>query len=352
MMKTIQLLFILLISSCFCFGQQGKFHIQGKIDTSAYRPSRMILIYKNHSMDYVFDTLRVVRDEFVFSGQLPEASRFKLSVEPDTSITSMNGKGKWELSFTMENCNAYLLITERGKWTLKGSECHFDEKLFRKVLLDQTKRLKGNDRIFMERSVIDSFIRAKPASFFSLILFSEKVRSAKETANLPEIFALLPFHFQNGVMGHHIKERIKKLTELGIGKLATDFSLPDLSGKLVSLSDFKGKYVMLHFWASWCNPCRQENGFLRQAYLLNNTDSLVFVGVSLDDERSALVKAIEADRIEWMQLAAFKGFDVEAATRYGIIGIPRNFLIDPVGRIIASDLRGEKIYDRIRMLIH
>ena len=163
---------------------------------------------------------------------------------------------------------------------------------------------------------------------------------------------MLPNYFQNGFTGVSLFSRIEKLNQVSVGQKAQDFSLPDLSGKRVNLSDFRGMYVLLHFWASWCNPCRQENIFLRQAYARKKNDSLVFVGVSVDEDRQKLISAIQADQIGWLQLAAFKGFEVEAAKKYGIIGIPRNFLIDPTGRIIASDLRGEKIYDRIKLLMH
>lgn len=351
MMKNNLIMVFGLLLSITCIGQKRSFSIDGKIDTSAYKAHRVILVYQGVSMDYVFDTLLVKGDRFRFSGALPEASRFKLTVEPDSSLIRMKGKRKFDLLFSMENCEASLTISERNRWVLEGSNCHKDELMFKGMLTERVKGLKGNDRIIRERSLTDSFIRAIPNSYYSLILYAEKVRTAKETSDLAQIFSLLPDHFQNGFTGVSLLSRIEKLNQVSIGQKAQDFTLPDLSGKRVNLSDFRGKYVLLHFWASWCNPCRQENVFLRQAYARNKKDSLVFVGVSVDEDRQKLISAIQADQIGWLQLSAFKGFEVDAAKKYGIIGIPRNFLIDPTGNIIATDLRGEMIIERIQLLM-
>lgn len=351
MMKNNLILILGLLISVTCFSQMSSFSIDGKIDTSVYKAHRMILVYQGISMDYIFDTILVKGDRFTFSGCLPEASRFKLTVEPDSSLPSMKGKRKFDILFSMENCAASLTISERNRWVLEGSNCHTDESLFKRMLTERVKGLKGNDRIMRERSLIDSFIRAVPGSYYSLILYAEKVRTAKETGDLKQFFPLLPHDFQNGYTGISLLSRLEKLNQVSVGQKAQDFSLPDLTGKRVYISDFRGKYVLLHFWASWCNPCRQENVFLKKAYALNKNDSLVFVGVSLDEDREKLLSAIKADQIDWLQLSAFKGFEVEAAKKYGIIGIPRNFLIDPTGRIIATDLRGDKIYERIQLLM-
>lgn len=351
MMKNNLILILSLLISVSGFGQMSRFIIDGKIDTSAYKANRMILVYQGVSMDYVFDTILVKGDRFTFSGSLPEASRFKLTVEPDTSLTRMKGKRKFDILFSMENCMASLTISERNRWALEGSNCHIDEALFKRMLTERVRGLKGNDRILHERFLTDSFIRAIPGSYYSLILFAEKVRTAKETGDLVQFFSLLPNSFQNGFTGVSLLSRIEKLHQVSVGQKAQDFSMADLTGKKVHLSDFRGKYVLLHFWASWCNPCRQENVFLKQAYARNKNESLVFIGVSLDEDKQKLMNAIMDDQIGWMQLAALKGFEVDAAKKYGIIGIPRNFLIDPTGRIIANDLRGDKILERIQLLM-
>lgn len=346
-----RILILLLLIHHLCIGQQSEFRIDGRIDTSAYKPDRMILVYRSSSMAYVFDTISVKGDRFSFHGQLPEASRFKLIIEPDSSARHLSTQRKWDINFTMENCLATLQISSIGKWLLKGSSCHEDEMALRRLLLQSTKLFKGQERIEKERHIIDSFIRERPMSFYGLILFSEKVRASKQAGNLGEMFALLPAYFQNGLTGAMIRERVEKLASLERGAVAFDFKLPTLNGDSIRLSDFRGKYVLLHFWASWCNPCRQENVFLKKAYLQNASDSLVFIGVSLDEDRESLEKAIRADQLGWLQVSSLSGFETAVSKQYGVSGIPRNFLIDPMGKIVASDFRGDGIYARIQEIM-
>lgn len=343
-----RILVLLLLLHHQCIGQLTQFQIEGRIDTSVYKPDRMILVYRNSAMVYVFDTISVKGNQFLFSGQLPEASRFKLTIEPDTNALPLTTQRKWDLTFTMENCHARLHISSIGKWLLEGSNCHDDEKTFRKLLATATKLLKGQERIKQERHLIDSFIRENPRSYYSLILFSEKVRAAKDAGDLLTLFHRFPMHLQQGSTGKMIQARIEKLTSLGNGALAFDFALPTLQGDTVRLSDFRGKYVLLHFWASWCNPCRQENVFLKKAYSQNTSASLVFIGISLDEDRASLEKAIVSDQLNWLQVSSLSGFETEVSKQYGVSGIPRNFLIDPAGKIVAADFRGDGILSRIQ----
>lgn len=343
-----KILVLLLLVHHQCIGQPTQFHMEGRIDTSSFKPARMILVYRNSTMVYVFDTIAVKGDQFSFSGQLPEASRFKLTIEPDTNALPLITQKKWELMFTMENCHANLQISSIGKWLLEGSNCHDDEKAFKNLLATATKLLKGQERIKRERHLIDSFIRENPRSYYSLILFSEKVRAAKEAGDLLALFHRFPAHFQQGSTGKMIQARIEKLASLGNGAIAFDFKLPTLQGDSIRLSDFRGKYVLLHFWASWCNPCRQENVYLKKAYLQNSSDSLVFIGISLDEDRASLEKAILSDQLNWLQVSSLSGFETEESKQYGVSGIPRNFLIDPTGKIVAADFRGDGILARIQ----
>jgi len=125
--------------------------------------------------------------------------------------------------------------------------------------------------------------------------------------------------------------------------MAPDFSQPDTAGVAVALSGFKGKYVLLDFWASWCHPCRAENPNLVKAYNKYKGSNFTILSVSMDNNKASWLKAVQADKLPWMQLSDLKSASNEAVKLYGVKAIPANFLIDPQGRIVASNLHGEDL---------
>lgn len=150
--------------------------------------------------------------------------------------------------------------------------------------------------------------------------------------------------------GLAIQKRIDAAKNTALGKLAPNISQKDPDGNVVSLSDFKGKYVLLEFWASWCRPCREENPNLVSAYKNYNEKGFTILGVSLDDERSkqAWVNAILDDGLQWTQISDLNGVRNKAAILYGVTGIPQNFLIDSEGKIIAKNLRGSMLNETLQ----
>ena len=144
---------------------------------------------------------------------------------------------------------------------------------------------------------------------------------------------------------------IKQLENVQIGKVAPEFSLPDTAGVSVSLSDFRGKYVLLDFWASWCPPCRRENPNVVKAFNEYKDTNFTIVGISLDKDKSKWMKAIADDNLAWTHLSDLKYWDSEIPALYGVRGIPANVLLDPDGVIVAKNITGEDLHKKLKEVI-
>jgi peroxiredoxin len=143
----------------------------------------------------------------------------------------------------------------------------------------------------------------------------------------------------------------ENMTAVKIGQVAPDFTLPDLSGKATSLSSFKGKYVLVDFWASWCKPCRMENPNVVQAYNTYKNKNFTILGVSLDRTKDAWAKAIQADGLTWTHVSDLKFWESAVVPLYGLNSIPSNMLLDPEGKVIAVGLRGPELQAKLQEVL-
>lgn len=149
-----------------------------------------------------------------------------------------------------------------------------------------------------------------------------------------------------------LQAQLEEMRVLAVGQPAPEISLPNPEGNLVNLSDLRGKYVLIDFWAAWCRPCREENPNVVRLYNEYKDQGFEVFGVSLDRTKEAWVKAIEDDALTWTHVSDLKYFNSEAASIYQINAIPATYMLDPEGKIIAKDLRGTSLENKLKEIFN
>jgi len=203
--------------------------------------------------------------------------------------------------------------------------------------------------------VLNTFIRSYADTTKSLpvALFaaSKFLSDAGELDYLQKFASNLSRRFQPTSLSMEFQERVKnvvaneqpKITTPNIGSVAPDFTLTSIDNKSISLRDFRGKYVLVDFWASWCAPCRGENPNVVAAYKEFKDKNFTVLGVSLDSDKEKWQQAVTNDGLTWQHVSELNGWESTVATVYGVRSIPSNFLIDPAGKIVAMNLRGDDL---------
>lgn len=208
-------------------------------------------------------------------------------------------------------------------------------------------------RVVYAQSVM-AFITANPASWVSLeALLQLKTMAVPQYATVAPVYAALSPTLRESPAGRQYDEMLDGLKAVAVGAQAPNFTQQTPEGETVSLADYRGKYVLVDFWASWCAPCRAENPAVLKAYNAFKGRNFEVLGVSLDEEKSRgkWVQAIADDHMPWTQISDLRGWKSEAAQRYGVQAIPQNFLIDPTGKIVAANLRGDNLEATLAQLI-
>jgi peroxiredoxin len=210
---------------------------------------------------------------------------------------------------------------------------------------------KGFNLIDIEKKekVYLSYLQSNPVSPIAFYVLKSYAGYAFEAKKIEPYFVKLPKAVQNSLSGLVFREKIETAKKTGIGVSAMPFTQNDTSGKPVSLASFKGKYLFIDFWASWCAPCRQENPNVVKAFNKYKDKNFTILGISLDlpGNYQSWLDAIHADGLTWTHVSDLKSKKNQVAKLYDITNIPQNFLIDPQGIIIARNLRGEDLQNKL-----
>ncbi|MES2880554.1 MAG: TlpA disulfide reductase family protein [Bacteroidota bacterium] len=194
---------------------------------------------------------------------------------------------------------------------------------------------------------VETFVTKKSSSFVSPFVIYITAQLNQNPQKLESYYNGLAENIRNSNIGRSLKDFIAQSKIGAIGSDAMDFTQADTDGKDVKLSSFKGKYVLVDFWASWCRPCRIENPNVVKVYNKFKDKNFTVLGISLDQAKDPWIKAIEKDKLTWTNLSDLQSWSNSVAQLYRVQSIPQNFLIGPDGKIVAKDLRGEDLEKKL-----
>jgi len=391
-----KVLFSVLVATLFFSCNDGsgeKFKVSGKILNTGGKMVYLEELSIGTMRPITVDTAALAADgSFSLSAPMGEAAIYNIRVDqndyPVASIT--NDKSSVELNITMSKNNnmfpeKYEVKGSPASETMKDFMTTFDDRL--KEIFDVSVEVDSLRTIVASDSLINiktqrlantagelkayTMAEIKKSKNAALTLF--ELGYYQSSANNPntglrpiendEVLAII-----NGVVKDNpnhvslagLKKNLDAQTQAApgapdaekwVGKPAPDFTLPDVNGKQVSLSSFKGKYVLIDFWASWCKPCRMENPNVVAAYNKFKNKNFTILGVSLDESKEAWLSAIKADNLTWPHVSDLKQWESMVIPLYQFNGIPYNVLLDPLGNVIAEGLRGADLEAKLAQVI-
>lgn len=340
-MWKMRILSILFFLTCLTVSaQHANYHIQGQLE--GYPEGFLVKLYDlSKGTNILMDSTDLKNGKFSFKGPLPLGYQLMaiMDIRKIDKGYSMDYKKFWVDSNTLTFEGKFNDLTHAK---VSGNVLNEDEsELFR--LMDQ----QPNNHI----QVVQDFGKKNPNSLIAikyLALYAHKM----DKKTLKEYFDLFDLNPRNSIFGQEIQAHLKSdIKNLKIGDQAPDFTLPNKEGKKISLSQYKGKYVLLDFWGSWCNPCRLENKNLVKLYKEFHPKGFDILGVSIEGTREAWLGSMEEDQVTWESLSDLNMDKTEPVRLYSVHSYPTNFLISPNGKIIDKNLRGEELQKKLKELM-
>ncbi len=356
---------------------QDTFTIKGKIG-NLNAPSRAYLIYQLGA-NQVIDSAQISAGNFDFNGQILTPSNAILFIDH-------KGVGFEKLDSTVDKLNLYL---DKGEFAVSGTDSISKAQITGSKINDEDKKLKAllepinnkaknlmaikrtvtaeqNTPAFRsnlqgrykalqaeQKTVIKKFILENPDSYFSLMALYSVDGPSPNPVELDSLFNTLSPTLKSSEAAKVFQKALEPVRHTAPGVMAPDFIQNDVNGVPVKLSSLRGKYVLVDFWASWCGPCREENPNVVRVYNKYKDKNFTILGVSLDkaEGRADWLAAIKNDGLVWTQVSDLKWWNNQAAALYYVSSIPANFLIGPDGKIIAKDLRGDDLDDKLKEVL-
>ncbi|NLR82167.1 TlpA disulfide reductase family protein [Chitinophaga eiseniae] len=318
----------------------GQFSFKGKVKDA---PVMAYLLF-----DYTGDDMRDYSRQRDFQGFYIENSAMKV-VSPDSAkharITGGVAQGEYgELQKLTQPLDAkqQVLMAENRRLPDAERESGAAQEAF-------TKRYMA---IQAEKNTMAlEFVQHHPAATIALRILSDAIQNEADPYEVEKAFQGVPAKAKETMLGQRLAKSIATGKLTAIGAIAPDFVQKDTLGNDVRLSSLRGKYLLIDFWASWCGPCRAENPNVVKAFEQYKDKGFTILGVSLDSKKEYWLNAIASDQLHWMHVSDLKAWSNEAARLYGVNGIPQNFLLDPEGKIIARNLRGDALINKLKEVL-
>jgi peroxiredoxin len=369
---------VLLLIIPFLSKAQDSFKIEGKIN--GLGSGKLVYLIYDAADKQIKDSTLVRDGHFAFEGKIDFPVYAALFLNKNPYVTKA-AKGETIDSFRFYLENSPIVMSANDslkKIVITGSPGNKLNTELRGMFRDNDKKMASlskeyealpeaskkdsltldgfikREKVILNESfdIYLAFAKAHQDSYLSVIGLSYVAAQPGKGMETKKAYDHLAPKLKNSPIGKDIPILIASQELVKVGKPAPDFELNNPEGSAVRLSDFKKGYVLLDFWASWCGPCRAENPNVVAAFEKYKSKGFQVLGVSLDSpgQKDAWVKAIEKDKLNWPQISDLKGWNNTAAKLYGVRAIPANFLIDPSGIIIATDLRGDDLKRKLEEL--
>ncbi|RAJ02663.1 peroxiredoxin [Chitinophaga skermanii] len=364
-MKHLKHTFLVGILTILGLAANAQFNIHGTI-TGA--DGKMIYLFDDED-NYADDSVFIKNNQFNFTIKKPNKERVYALILGENQYPMLLIPGS-DPALTFTATEAEFPIAQSLTTNEQTQAMQTYQKLFRPLvnralnLNIEAARIDSADesgkeafrekaRVFSQdvASTGKAFIKQHPKAIASVWMLLNELRNRLEPDDFMATFYSLDKSVQDSRYGQMAKNYIAQLQGNALNVTAPDFTQDDVKGKPVKLSQFRGKYVLVDFWASWCGPCRQENPNVVKAYEKYKNKNFTILGVSLDQDKNRWIGAIRQDGLNWTQVSDLQGWNNEVARQYGINSIPANFLVSPDGKIIARNLRGAQLEKALESLI-